>query len=75
MGCHFLLWGIFLTQGSNLRLLHLLNWQADWMAVKHDLSDTPETALNLQPHEGMNTGSRVKIWLYICKMGDYEHIS
>ena len=26
MGCHFLLQGIFLTQGSNLRLLH---WQAD----------------------------------------------
>ena len=25
-GCHFLLQGIFLTQGSNL---HLLNWQAD----------------------------------------------
>ena len=29
MGCHFLLQGIFLTQGSNLLLLHLLHWQAD----------------------------------------------
>ena len=28
-GCHFLLQGIFLTQGSNLHLLHLLHWQAD----------------------------------------------
>ena len=28
MGCHFLLQGIFLTQGSNLCLLHLLYWQA-----------------------------------------------
>ena len=27
-GCHFLLQGIFPTQGSNLRLLHLLHWQA-----------------------------------------------
>ena len=64
MGCHFLLWGIFLTQGSNLRLLHLLNWQADWTAVMYDLSDTPETALNVQPREGLNTGFRVKIWWY-----------
>ena len=27
--CHFLLQGIFPTQGSNLSLLHLLHWQAD----------------------------------------------
>ena len=27
LDCHFLLQGIFLTQGSNLSLLHLLNWQ------------------------------------------------
>ena len=29
VGCHFLLQGIFTTQGLNLRLLHLLYWQAD----------------------------------------------
>ena len=29
MGCRFLLQGIFPTQGSKLRLLHLLHWQAD----------------------------------------------
>ena len=28
VGCHFLLQGIFLTQGSNQQLLHLLHWQA-----------------------------------------------
>ena len=28
-GCHFLLHGIFPTQGSNLHLLCLLHWQAD----------------------------------------------
>jgi len=29
VGYHFLLQGIFLTQGSNLHLLHLLHWQED----------------------------------------------
>ena len=29
VGCHALLQGIFLTQGSNLGLLHLLCWQVD----------------------------------------------
>ena len=29
VGCHFLLQGIFLTQGSNLHLLCLWHWQAD----------------------------------------------
>ena len=28
-GCHFLLQGIFLTQGWKLSLLHLLPWQVD----------------------------------------------
>ena len=32
MGCHFLLQGIFLAQGSNLRLLH---WQADSLPLSH----------------------------------------
>ena len=27
--------GIFLTQGSNLCLLHLLNWQADSLPLSH----------------------------------------
>ena len=27
VGCHFLLQGVFLTQGSNLHLLCLLHWQ------------------------------------------------
>ena len=44
--CHFLLQGIFPTQGSNLHLLHPLYWQADFLALcrlgsphtTHDLS-------------------------------------
>ena len=33
VGCHFLLQGIFLTQGSNPRFLHLLRWQVDSLLV------------------------------------------
>ena len=32
VGCHFLLQGIFLTQRSNL---HLLHWQADFLPLHH----------------------------------------
>ena len=35
MGCHSLLWGIFQTQGSNLHLLCLLQWQADSWPLHH----------------------------------------
>ena len=34
-GCHFLLQGIFPTQGSNLCLLHLLHWQVDSLSLPH----------------------------------------
>ena len=34
-GCHFLLQGIFLTQGSNLLLLCLLHWQEDSVPLSH----------------------------------------
>ena len=34
IGCHFLLQGIFLTQGSNL---HLLHWQVDSLLLSHHL--------------------------------------
>ena len=34
MGFHFLLQGIFLTQGLNPHLLHLLHWQVDSLALE-----------------------------------------
>ena len=34
-GHHFPLQGIFLTQGSNLSLLHLLHWQVDSLPLHH----------------------------------------
>ena len=35
VGCHFLLQGVFLTQGSNPRLFHLLHWQVDSLPLCH----------------------------------------
>ena len=35
VGCHFLLQGIFQTQGLNLHLLWLLHWQADSLPLNH----------------------------------------
>ena len=34
-GCHFLLQGIFRTQGSNLSLLRLLCWEVDSLPLSH----------------------------------------
>ena len=34
-GCHFLLQGIFPTQGLNLHFLQLLHWQADTLSLSH----------------------------------------
>ena len=35
VGCHFLLQGIFPTQGQNPCLLHLLHWQVDSLLLYH----------------------------------------
>ena len=35
VSCHFLLQGVFLAQGLNPRLLHLLHWQADSLPLCH----------------------------------------
>ena len=45
VGCHFLLQGIFLTQGSNPGLLHLLLWQADSLPLSHQGSPLQGRAL------------------------------
>ena len=38
MGCHFLLQSIFLTQGSNPRLLYLLHWQVISLPLSYQAS-------------------------------------
>ena len=35
LGCHFVLQGIFPTQGLNPCFLHLLHWQADSLPLSH----------------------------------------
>ena len=35
VGCHALLQRIFLTQGLNPRLLHVLHWQVDSLPLSH----------------------------------------
>ena len=47
MGCHFLLQGKFLTQGSNLSLLGLLHWQVDSFPLCHLGSPGPINTLQL----------------------------
>ena len=39
-GCHFLLQGVFPTQGSNPHLLHFLHWQVDSLPLHHPLPYT-----------------------------------
>ena len=41
VGCDVLLQGFFLTQGSNLRLLHLLHWQVDSLLLHYVGSPSP----------------------------------
>ena len=45
MGCHFLLQGIFLTQGSNP---HLLHWQVDSLPLSHQGSNSV-TLITIKP--------------------------
>ena len=53
VSCHFLLQGIFLTQGSNLHLLCLLHWQEDSLPLHHlDSGYLPQG-----PHQGTCPGS------------------
>ena len=59
VGCHFLLQGIFPTQGLNPHLLCLLHWQADSLPLSHQGSLNCESVQfscsvvsdSLQPHE------------------------
>ena len=65
VGCHFLLQGIFLTQGSNPHLLHLLHWQAG------SLPSAPPRKLLFVWVIPQFTNSEIVLWkviyrLFIC---------
>ena len=65
VGCHFLLQGIFLTQGLNLHLLHLLHWQADSTSPIFTLSITLNTDIGTCP------GSRFLYLLWTMAINFY----
>ena len=50
VGCHFLLQGIFLTQGLNPIVLHLLHQLADSLPLNHLGSSTQFTTYALRRH-------------------------
>ena len=57
VGCHALLQGIFLTHGSNLRVLYLLHWQVGSLPLV-----PPE-----KPHHGIPLSNKMKRTIYMCK--------
>ena len=58
VSCHFLLQGIFLTQGSNLGLLH---WQADPLPLNH-LEDPTPPRMNPNVNYGLCV---IMMWWYM----------
>ena len=56
--CYFLLHGIFLPQGSNLYLLHLLHWHADFLPL--EASRKPQVSYTYTRIGGIPGGSVVK---------------
>ena len=63
MGYHFLLWGIFLTQGSNVYLLHPLHWQVDFSPLCHQRN--PQNIKNMISFEFGMTNT---VWKWASKV-------
>ena len=64
VGCHFLLQGIFPTQGSKPCLFHLLHWQADSLPLHHLRSHTSGRGQEI-------TSAKGQIDLYIHYINSY----
>ena len=60
LGCHSLLWGIFLTQGSNPPFLL---WQPDSLPVSHKRSPWESYLILNTPWEGKRRGQQRMRWL------------
>ena len=65
VGCHFLLQGIFLTQGLNLCLLH---WQVDSSPLSHQGSPSRSLEHNLSLKIA-NTGGYTALALLLFSLG------
>ena len=59
VGCHFLLQGIFLTQGLNSSLSGLLHWQEDSLPLSHLGSITKSCLTLCDPMDNSPPGSSV----------------
>ena len=68
MGCHFLLQGIFLTQGSNF---HLLHWQVDSLLLSHP--ESPYESIAGHKSNSVWTGSNATgLWWCWLIFGTYQ---
>ena len=63
MGCHVLLQGIFLTQGSNPGCLHLLDLQADSLPLSHLGSQCLNERWTISKEEYEAYGKVLMAWL------------
>ena len=66
VGCHFLLQGIFPTQGLNPRLLHLLCWQADSLPLRYT-EDCKKIVFTLFSHFQLRTPQSWLCYL-VCRV-------
>ena len=69
MGCHFLLQKIFLTQGSNLRLLSLLHWQTNPIPLNHLGSYEWRSKWKFKV-EIYRERERCSAWFLVCSLFD-----
>ena len=60
--CHFLLQGIFLTQGLNWSLLWLLHWQVDSLPLSHHGS--PRNGIHLASFSSFHLWDLLWLWLW-----------
>ena len=76
VGCYVLLQGIFPTQGLNLRLLHLLHWQAGSLPLvpsgKPCILAYPVSLHVLMP--STQTGARASLLMAIKPLGGYSSV-
>ena len=68
VGCHFLLQGIFQTQGSNWYLLGLLHWQANSFTTEPPLLHS-----NYQPCKSVNW--KITVQHEVCKLSYIQHLT
>ena len=68
MRCHFFLQGIFLTQGLNLPILHLLHWQVDSSPLAPPGSPLSYTSIPIHLDQGQtpDQGLSTSIILPFC---------